>query len=230
MARKSIRSTNKATSKLANQPRRRTTQSTKPVFGLGTLITVVLFAGLILFEVILNRQKETKAAEATATPGTTFLFDASEGQPTSIEIRSSEGKSTKLVHRTDNVWALELPEQAEANQGTVEQAVTQITALTIVNDVEGAPDIFGLDKPAYTIIVEFAGGKKHTLEVGDATPTNSGYYARLDNGKIRIVGLSGIDALTNLIVSPPYLNTPTPSPLPPTETPAPVESAVTPTP
>src|SRR5258706_553103 len=118
MARKSTRTT--------SQPRRRQTQSTKPVFGLGTIITVLLFAGLILFEVILNRQKEAKAA--------------------------------------------------------------------------------------------------------DATPTNSGYYVRLDNGKIRIAGLSGIDALTNLIVSPPYLNTPTPSPLPPTETPTPGEATVTPTP
>ena len=222
MARKSTRTT--------NQPRRRPAQSTKPVFGLGTIITVLLFAGLILFEVILNRQKEAKAAEATPTPGTTFIFDATEGQPSSIEIQSSDGKSTKVIHRADNVWALELPDKVEANQGAVEAAATQITSLTVLSDVEGSPDIFGLDKPAYTITVEFAGGKKHTLDVGDATPTNSGYYVRLDNGKIRIAGLSGIDALTNLIVSPPYLNTPTPSPLPPTETPTPGEATVTPTP
>src|SRR5689334_7409298 len=99
MARKSTRTTNRTTTRAASQPRRRTTQSMRPVFGLGTIITVVLFAGLILFEVILNRQKEAKAAEATPTPGTTFIFDATQGQPSSIEIQSSDGQSTKVVHR-----------------------------------------------------------------------------------------------------------------------------------
>jgi hypothetical protein len=115
----------------------------------------------------------------------------------------------------------------------VEAAATQLTSLRVVGEVKGDAEIFGLDTPAYAINIEFAEGKTRLLEVGDNTPTNSGYYVRLDRGKILIVGLSGIDSLTNLVIFPPYASTPTPSPQPPTATPVPpveTEAAVTPTP
>ncbi|MDO9303394.1 MAG: hypothetical protein Q7T89_18540, partial [Anaerolineales bacterium] len=68
--------------------------------------------------------------------------------------------------------------------------------------------------------------EKHTLEIGDATPTYSGYYVRVDKDKIMITDLSGIDSLLQLGVFPPYLNTPTPTSLPPTPTPVPATEAL----
>ncbi len=93
------------------------------------------------------------------------------------------------------------------------------------------PGIFGFDNPAYVITIEFKDGKKRTLEVGDNTPSGNGYYVRVDKDKMLITDLNGIEALLQLGFFPPYLNTPTPTALPPTETPVPtVEAAVTPTP
>jgi hypothetical protein len=112
-------------------------------------------------------------------------------------------------------------------------AAAQLTALPISSQIEAgkSPDIFGLDKPAYVITIGFKDGKEHTLEVGDATPTNSGYYVRVDKDKMLITDLNGIDALLQLESFPPYLNTPAPTALPPTEIPTPtVEAVVTPTP
>ena len=178
-------------------------------------------------------------AETTPTGESVFVFDSKEGVPTSIEVTPADGTAVKVVRSNENSWVLELPDAAEADQGITEAAATQLSSLSVISAVQGDPEIFGFDKPAYIITIEFKGGKKHTLEVGDNTPTNSGYYVRLDNDKMMVVGLSGIDALTNLVTFPPYLNTPTPSPLPPTETPAaPVETptsadaqtTVTPTP
>jgi hypothetical protein len=182
---------------------------------------------LIGFTVYLNREKETTEEAIPTTEEIAYVFAATEGTASSIEIKPADGESVRIARNGQNTWVVELPLEAEANQGLAEAGAAQISALQVISPIDGNPDIFGLDHPAYNITVEFKGGKKHTLEVGDNTPTNSGYYVRLDKAKMMVVGLSGIDALTNLVSFPPYLNTPTPSPLPPTETPA--APVVTPT-
>jgi len=190
---------------------------------------LVLFILLIGVYFIVKNQQETAAAQATPTPGATSLFGPQEGQPTSIEVAPDEGETVRLARDAQGVWVLELPIRAEANQALAEGAASQAAALKVERELENRDlEIFGLDVPAHVITIEFDSGTRHVLEIGDSTPTRSGYYVRLDEDRLMIVGMNGIDALMNLAVSPPYLNTPTPSPLPPTETPvAPTE---TPTP
>jgi len=208
----------------------------KPVFRAGTWITVVVFAALIGLAVYLNRRAETPAAEATPSTTVSYVFTSEDGLPSSIEVKPLDGESVRLIRNEENAWALELPEKAEANQGLAEAAATQVSSLRIRDEIDLDPADLGLDNPAYVITVKFTGSGEHVLEVGDTTPTNNGYYVRVDKGKTVIVELSGIESLLNLITSPPYLNTPTPSALPPTETPisptgtSTLDPVVTPTP
>lgn len=213
----------------------------KPMFGAGTWITLLLLAVLIGFTFYTNREKETTTDATPTSEEISYVFAATEGIVSSIEINPANGdmQPVKVARNTENVWAMELPLETEADQGFVEAAATQISTLRVISPIDGNPDVFGLDNPAYTITLEFAGGGKHTLEIGDSTPTNSGYYVRVDKNKMMIASLSGIDSLLQLVYFPPYLNTPTPTPLPsPTETPAPPtatatanpEASVTPTP
>jgi len=197
-------------------PRRR------PVFQAGTWISILMLAALVGLAFYLNREKENTAADATPTLGTTFLFTDADGIVSSIEVKPAEGESVKIARNAENAWAVILPTEAEANQGLAESAATQITALPINSQIEDgkSPEIFGLKDPAYVITVEFKDGKTRTLEVGDVTPTNSGYYVRVDQDRMYITDLSGIEALLQLGVFPPYLNTPVPT----------VEAVVTPTP
>ncbi len=58
----------------------------------------------------------------------------------------------------------------------------------------------------------FVSGVSHKIEVGNLTPTSSGYYVRFDGGKIYVIEQSGIDALLNLLTTPPFPATATPSP------------------
>jgi hypothetical protein len=205
----------------------------KPIFSAGTWIAVLLLIALIGFTVLFNREKEKKVtAEVTPISQPVAIFSAGDGIVSSIEVKPADGEAVKVARDANNVWALELPSKAEANQGLAESAAAQISALQVVSQIENAdPAIFGLKNPTYTITIEFQSGKKHTLEVGDATPTNSGYYVRVDKDKMMITDLSGIQALLQLAAFPPYLNTPTPTALPATPTPVPATEAVsTPTP
>ena len=238
MARKTT-STKKSTPRKASSARKETpvAKQQKPMFGTTTLITVLLAVLLGLYAFYLNREKENAEAEATPTgEEAAFVFDVPSSDIKSIEIKPADGETVRVARNAENVWALELPIKAEANQGLAEGAASQVTALQVTAQVDGDPEIFGLDNPVYVFSVEYADGKTHTLEVGDNTPTNSGYYVRVDNDKMMITSLSGIDSLLNLVNFPPYLNTPTPTALPPTETPVPpteaptLETTLTPTP
>ena len=216
------KTTSAARKKTVNKPKQ-VAFVPKPVkakFQAGTWITVLIFIGLIGAAVYLNRQKDTAEVEATPASEPSYLFSATtDGNPTSIEIKPAEGGETvRIARNAENVWTLELPVEAEADQGLSEAAATQISALEILDPIDADPAIFGLDNPAYVITLEFDGGKKHTLEVGDSTPTSKGYYVRVDSDKMMIVDLSGIDSLLQLAAFPPYLVTATP------------EAAVTPTP
>jgi hypothetical protein len=198
----------------------------KPIFQIGTWISILMLVALVELAFYLNTQKgKTGAEDATPTLETAYIFTEADGVVTGIEVKPAEGETVKIARNAENVWAVILPTEAEADQGLAEAAATQLTALPISGQIEDgkSPDIFGLDKPAYVITIEFKDGKKRTLEIGDTTPTNSGYYVRVDKGAMMITDLSGIDALLQLEFSPPYLNTPTP----PTETPG---ADATPTP
>jgi hypothetical protein len=190
---------------------------------------------LIAFAVWLRQRPATPDAEPTDAATVSYVFTEEDGLPTSIEIKRAEGETVRVARNGDSAWAVELPLEAEADQGSAEAAASSVSTLRILNEIEGDPEIFGLDTPAYVITIKFSGGSEHVLDVGDTTPTNNGYYIRLDQEKMLIVSLDGVDALLNLAAFPPYLNTPTPTALPPTETPAATptsipESTVTPTP
>jgi hypothetical protein len=204
----------------------------------GTWITLLLLAVIVGFAVYLKRGKEDTAEATPTSEQIAFVFPPAEGTASSIEIKPAEGDAVRIVRNTENAWMMELPLETEADPGLAEAAASQLSALDVVSPVEGDPKTFGLDTPDYVITVKFANGKSHTLEIGDSTPSNSGYYVRLDGDKMMITGLSGVDSLVQLTLFPPYLNTPTPTatltatPIPPTETPVPptVETTVTPTP
>jgi hypothetical protein len=101
-----------------------------------------------------------------------------------------------------------------ADQALAGAAETQVGSLRIVALLDTPPEVntVGLEIPAYTIELGFVSGTSHKIEVGNLTPTSSGYYVRYDNGKIYVISQSGIESLLNLLTAPPYPATETPSP------------------
>ena len=158
-----------------------------------------------------------------------FLFDANEGEPVSIHIKSKAGEIVEVARGADNAWALKLPIEAKADQGASEAAASQVTAMRILDTL---PDIdletIGLKEPEYILTIKFTSGVERKAEIGVITPTESGYYVRNADGKILIVTKSSLDALLSMLTTPPYLETLTPSPIPATATQTPLPPSGTP--
>ena len=158
-----------------------------------------------------------------------YLFTAEDSTPSSIRIESNAGDTVEVARGADNAWTLTQPIEAEADQGAAEAAASQITTMSILDTVpEIDPKIVGLETPEYVLTVKFINGVERTVDIGVITPTESGYYVRDADGKVIIVSRSAIDSLLGLLNNPPYLETLTPSPIPPTETLSPLPPSQTP--
>lgn len=214
----------------------------KPVFSIGTWVTLLLLAVMVGTVVYLNQQEEPETELSASEMEDEFGFVIETVAPlfeeeklvTGIEIVPADGIPVGMVRDGESAWVLTKPEQAEADPGMAEAAASQAATLEFVTEIENASDLsaFGLDAPSHIITLDFEDGSTTTLEIGDPTPSFSGYYARMDGQKVVIVGIDGIEALFSLVDFPPYLNTPTPEPTStplPTETPA-LPAEATPTP
>jgi hypothetical protein len=174
-----------------------------------------------------DQNKTINITTGTPTPTaakTAYLFTQGQGVLQSLRISDSKGNNFQMQRDLSKAWVITVPASGAADQGLAGAAETQVGALSIVTTLGTPPDLqaLGLLAPAYSIEVGFVSGASHKLEVGIMTPTSSGYYIRLDNGKIYVIANSGIDALLNLLTAPPFPATATPVPA--------SESAATPTP
>ena len=184
------------------------------------LILVALVAGVIVY---LQQDEKAVREEAKTFPTlpTRYLFDPADGEPNRIRLETTAtGGVVEVALNMQGQWEVVLPFGGLASQGDVGALLTTLTTLRSVKEVEGlTPSDLGLEPPTYVLTVILKSGGKHVLEIGDKTPSESGYYARLDGKRLLVANLSSIEGLTLLADNPPYQVTPTPSPLPVTSTP-----------
>jgi Domain of unknown function (DUF4340) len=198
-----------------------------------TVVYIVLLLALAGTYYYLNHRTKPADIEVTPEPGSQasqgYLFTAQDGTPSTIRIEAKSGQTVEIGRGADNAWILTQPIEAKAEQGAAEAAASQVTTMSILDTVpEIDPKIVGLETPEYVLTVKFASGVERTVDIGVITPTESGYYVRDAGGKILIVSRSAIDSLLGLLDNPPYLETLTPSSIPPTETSTPLPASQTP--
>jgi hypothetical protein len=177
-----------------------------------TVVYIVLLLVLAGVYYYLNRREKPAEIELTPEPSAevSYLFTAEDGTPTSIRIESKAGETVEVARGDDNAWALTQPVEAKADQAAAEAAASQVSAMRILDTVPGVdPNIVGLQDPEYVLSVKFTGGGERTVDVGVITPSESGYYVR-DGDATVIVSRSAVDSLLELLINPPYLETPTP--------------------
>ncbi len=204
--------------------------------------TWILLACLVLvLGVYLVLKYRPASSATTATPTATassLLLDVSKDKIQSIRVTGKQNQTTLVERGADGLWKVTLPAAGTADQASAEALETQVGALNIVTRLQTAPELsaMGLDAPAETIRLAFVSGAVHTLQVGNLTPTGSGYYVRYDDSTICVISQYDLDPLIHILQNPPYPATATPTdtlepsatPTLPTSTPT-VETTTSPT-
>ena len=181
-----------------------------------TIIYILLLAFILGAYYYLNNREKPADIAITAEPNIeepSYLFTPADGVPSYIRIQSKDLTVVEVARGTDNAWALIQPTEGAADQGSVEAAASQIAVMQILDRLPDiAPKDVGLDDPEYKMILKFTSGVERNVDIGVITPTESGYYVRVNGGEIVIVSNSSVDSLLGLLSNPPY---------PPMETPPP---------
>lgn len=196
------------------------------------IIVLIAMVGAYFYLKNRNQAEPDVAATVEPTQEVSYLFTADSGVPSSIRIEAETGEIIELRRDADNAWVLTQPFEAKADQASSEAAASQITTMRVLDRIpEMDLEVVGLKVPAYTITIVFTGNKERTINIGVVTPSENGYYVQDESNKeVMIVSKSAVDALLGLLTTPPYLETPTPSPIPSTETPVPSPTPVVGTP
>lgn len=175
-----------------------------------TLILVVVFLLALSGYLLLNRQQEQAAAQITPTAATQPLFTLGENEITSLQVRDAGGKAVRL-EKIAGAWALIEPQADATDNDKASSLASQVASLTARSFLEAAPDASatGLQTPAFTIEIKLSDGSDLSAEVGVETPTQSGYYVRLNDGRVAVVNTYSVDTITDILNNPPVYVTPT---------------------
>ena len=191
-----------------------------------TWIILLVFLVILAGAWYLQRYQAEKAANATPTAGSKLLFDGvDQAQITGVEINSALGQTFAVAKDEAGTWVVAGFTAADTNTYLIDDMLTQISSLKILSDLGPslALESVGLKVPVYTLRLTLQDGHQKTVQIGNVTPTNSGYYTRLETGTVAVVTKYVVDNLITYLDNPPVA---TQVPVP-TET---VEVDETPTP
>lgn len=183
------------------------------------ILLAILALAVGAYFLIQKQSSKSKSATPTAT-GSSYLITKAYGVLQSLRISDNKGNNFQMQRDLSKSWVITAPTSGAADQGLASAAETQVGSLSIVTTLKTPPDLgtLGLKVPTDILDLGFVNGADHKIEVGNLTPTSSGYYVRFDGGKIYVIEKSGIEAILNLLTAPPFPATATPVVTPETTT------------
>jgi hypothetical protein len=179
-----------------------------------TIIIVFIFIVLLAFTLIWEKNRTDNSATATvsSTP-VSYLLTFDQNNLQEIQITDNQERSISIIKNETGTWAILGDPDQPADGDKVQTLIDQLAALSILSTLDTAPDanVIGLDQPPFTIKLSQQNGVVNTVYVGNLTPTNSGYYVKLDGkSEIHIITKYNMDSITKILDNPPLPSTPTP--------------------
>ena len=146
----------------------------------GTIVLTILLVllGLYLFYIEIPGAKKKEEAESKAKR----LFSFSESAVTGLTIQSPEGV-IELEHSADpdQPWKISRPVATAANDAAASGLASQLERLESTRVVEESPadlKAYGLDPPAYSIIIHLNQTDVEPLQIGGENPAGTEVYVR----------------------------------------------------
>jgi hypothetical protein len=176
------------------------------------ILLVILALVVVAYFVVKGRGLATSASSTPSATVSSYLITPSDGTLQVLRISNANNNVFQMQRDTGGTWVVTQPTTGIADQALAEAAETQVGALRIVTSLDNSLNLndAGLSTPADTIELTFSNNLKHVVQIGNLTPTGSGYYVRFDGGNIFVISQAGIDALLKLLTAPPFPATETP--------------------
>lgn len=141
------------------------------------LVVIVALLGGAYF--LISRNKAADDGTIDETTDIIKLTDYTSDQVESLTLQNPDG--TYVIVKKDTDWVLSSPTDINADTSVLSSIVinaSSVTADKLVEENAQDMSIYGLDDPIL-VKLKVADNKETTLEIGDMTPTKSGYYARV---------------------------------------------------
>jgi hypothetical protein len=175
-----------------------------------TWIIVLVFIALVGATILWQRSQKEKTPEATPTTATRlYLFDLPE-KIVFMRLDRVGDRQLELQRDAQDNWQMTSPAGMQVDNNALDPALSQLAVLQVLSTLEQPPalDVLGLDKPAYRLLIKMADGSQALANVGKETPTGSGYYVLSGDRQIVVVDKTGMDAILQMVDTPPVLLVP----------------------
>lgn len=139
------------------------------------LLVVALGLGAYIYFVEMHREPS-----GTETKDKLFTIDAATIDSMQVDVPATGATTT--LKKSGETWAVTAPVSVAADTASVSSMTSALATIDIDRVVDENPTsltAYGLDVPAITVAFT-SSGTKHTLNIGNKTPTGSGLYARVD--------------------------------------------------
>ena len=126
------------------------------------------------------------------------------------------GDSEQVMQkRPDGLWYLE-PQDVRADYWRISGTLVRLSNMRASRSVTENPrDLatYGLDQPRASLTLRDPEGRDHTLLIGERTPNEGGYYAKLpETNTVWLVGTFNVEDIERFVREPAFEPTPAPSP------------------
>lgn len=175
-----------------------------------TWVMVVTFIIVLAAAWLWQRSKDEQEATQPTPTSQPVLLNLNLDDIRKLDIEDSQGRKLILGKNADGSWEIQEPEIQDADTEKVNSSLSQLASVPILNTLVEPPaqEQIGLASPAYTLKIDTRDGRRHTVYIGDETPTQSGYYVRF-NDQIYVVSKFAINGLIQMLENPPLAATPT---------------------
>lgn len=153
-------------------------------------IILVIIVALLVGAYFLIDSNKGKDDGITDTPSDTVkLTDYTSDEIASCTLINQDGEF--VIVKKDEEWALSKPDDIKADPSTLSSIVinaSSVAASKIVEEDAQDLSVYGLDKPII-VKVKPKEGDEIVIEIGNETPTESGYYAKLSgDDSVYVIG------------------------------------------
>jgi hypothetical protein len=173
---------------------------------------------LVLIGVAVYLQRNPGALPSgTPTPSVTPVMQVlSQGSSTDvsqISIQPAQGQALALKKGANGEWRFDPDTGEPVDQGQVQQLLDTLYSLIVQSAVPADTplDAMGLTAPQQVISLQLSNGQSVRIQIGNQTPTGSGYYLRVDDGPATVVDQYSVSTLVSGLDKQSFLP-PTPTP------------------